>query len=192
MRDIFQIKESYTSIWEELEEKLPVNLNNVDNDRRKKLWRAFDLNNNDLLSYHETEKGVKDVLKLPVLFKIKPVLKMAFNSTKRGQKTRDIFLKDYLEKGLFRRFLLYLRQYYEYWVAFDQIDLDGDRTLSIIEFKVAKDVLERWGIDMSDSAEQWKELDADQSGTVSFDEFCDWAINKNLEKDRLLIEADEE
>jgi hypothetical protein len=31
--------------------------------------------------------------------------------------------------------------------------------LSITEFKLAKDVLERWGIDMSDPYEQWKELD---------------------------------
>ena len=62
------------------------------------MWRAFDLNNNNLLSYYEAEKGVKDVLKLPSLFKIKPVIKMAFNSTKHGLKTRDIFLKDYLEK----------------------------------------------------------------------------------------------
>ena len=86
---------------------------------------------------------------------------------------------------------MYLRQYFEYWVAFDQIDLDGDRSLTITEFKLAKDVLERWGIDMSDTAEQWKELDADRSGTVSFDEFCDWAINKNLEKDLLKFDEAE-
>ena len=44
----------------------------------------------------------------------------------------------------------YLRQYFEYWVAFNQIDQDGDRRISIEEFTQAKDKLESWGIDMSD------------------------------------------
>ena len=52
---------------------------------------------------------------------------MAFNTTKHGIKTNDIYLKDYLEKHQFRRFLKFIRQYYEYWVAFDTIDLDGDK-----------------------------------------------------------------
>jgi hypothetical protein len=30
LRDIFQIKDSYTSIWEELDEKLPVGLSNAE------------------------------------------------------------------------------------------------------------------------------------------------------------------
>ena len=124
-----------------------------DIERRKRLWRAFDFNNNNLLSYTEAELGIKDVVKLPLLFKIKPVIKMAFNTTKHGIKSNDIYLKDYLEKYQFRRFLKFLRQYYEYWVAFDTIDLDGDKQLSYTEFKLAKDVLERWGVDMSDPHE---------------------------------------
>ena len=43
---------------------------------------------------------------------------------------------------------------------------------------------------MSDPNAQWKELDADQSGTVSFDEFCDWAIRKNMEKDKHKFDED--
>lgn len=33
---------------------------------------------------------------------------------------------------------------------------------------------------MSDPEAQWKEADSDQGGMILFDEFCEWAINKNL------------
>lgn len=103
----------------------------ADIEKRKRLWKAFDNNNNNLLSYTEAELGIKDVLKLPMIFKIKPIIKQAFNTTKHGQKlgnkTNDIYLKDYLEKNQFRHFLKFIRQYYEYWVAFESIDLNGDR-----------------------------------------------------------------
>ena len=41
---------------------------------------------------------------------------------------------------------MYLRQYYEYWVAFDEIDNNDDRKISFDEFSKAKATLERWGI----------------------------------------------
>lgn len=127
LREIFPVKDSYLNIWEELAEKLPIGMSASDIDKRKKLWRAFDYNNNNLLSFTEAEMGIKDVVKLPMIFKIKPVIKMAFNTTKHGLKTNDIYLKDYLEKHQFRHFLKFIRQYYEYWVAFESIDLNGDR-----------------------------------------------------------------
>ena len=49
-----------------------------------------------------------------------------------------------------------MRQYYEYWVAFDLIDLDGDRRVSIKEFEYAKPQLEKWGINMKNVKGQWK------------------------------------
>ena len=96
LREIFPVKDSYPNIWEELSEKLPIGTTAADIERRKRLWRAFDFNNNNLLSYTEAELGIKDVVKLPLIFKIKPVIKMAFNTTKHGIKTNDIYLKDYL------------------------------------------------------------------------------------------------
>ena len=41
---------------------------------------------------------------------------------------------DYIEKNEYRYLLKYLRQYYEYWVAFDQIDLNNDRRITYGEF----------------------------------------------------------
>jgi hypothetical protein len=43
-----------------------------------------------------------------------------------------------------------MRQYYEYWVAFDLIDTDFDNRVSFEEFEKATPRLKKWGIDMSD------------------------------------------
>ena len=77
--------------------------------------------------------------------------------------------------------LQYLRQYYEYWVAFDRVDTDDDRRISFDEFAKAKDLMQAWGIDMSDPEAMFKECDADGKGMVLFNEFSDWAIKKNLD-----------
>ena len=77
----------------------------------------------------------------------------------------------------------YLRQYYEYWVAFDRLDQDGDKKISKAEFTQATPFLKKWGIDMSDPAAQWKKCDQDGGGQVLFDEFAYWAIKCNLDLD---------
>ena len=40
------------------------------------------MNNNGLLSLAEVDKGMRDVVKLPALFKLKPVLMRAFQAAK--------------------------------------------------------------------------------------------------------------
>ena len=86
---------------------------------------------------------------LPALFDLKPVIIRAFNSAKTYKPSKNKTDNDYITKGEFRIFLKYMRQYYEYWVAFDRIDTDGDRRLGKNEFMQAKDMLTKWGVDMS-------------------------------------------
>ena len=87
---------------------------------------------------------------MPQLFNTKPVIIRAFfaakNKIKGGRKEN----KDYIQKNEYRFLLKYLRQYYEYWVAFDLIDLDGDKRISYKEFEYAAPDLKKWGIDMKD------------------------------------------
>ena len=45
---------------------------------RIKQWKVIDVNGNGLLSLAEVDKGMRDVIKLPGLFKLKPVLMRAF------------------------------------------------------------------------------------------------------------------
>ena len=88
----------------------------------------------------------------------------AFMAAKTKVKSTSKYGDDYITKGEFRFLLKFLRQYYEYWVAFDRIDTDDDRRVSHKEFMMAKPQLERWGIDMSQPEKQWKEADRDGGG----------------------------
>jgi len=115
----------------------------------------LDANGNGLISLAELDKGLNDVVKIPALFKTKPVLIRAFNAAKNVVKSTKKHGADYVEKSEFRYLLKYLRQYYEYWIAFDFIDYDSDRRLSYKEFCQAAPELERWGIDMSNPKAQW-------------------------------------
>jgi hypothetical protein len=90
----------------------------------------MDMNNNGLLSLAEVDKGMRDVIKLPALFRLKPVLMRAFQAAKNCVKSKKQHGSDYVEKGEYRYLLKYLRQYYEYFIAFDRIDKDKDRRIS--------------------------------------------------------------
>lgn len=141
------------------------------------------MNGNGYLSLAEVDKGMRDVVKLPILFQLKPVMMRAFQAAKTKVKAKTKYGDDYVTKGEYRFLLKYLRQYYEYWVAFDRIDTNDDRRVSYEEFMQAIPELERWNIDMSDPRAQWRQCDQDGGGMVLFIEFCDWAIKKNLDLD---------
>ena len=176
-------KSNYDKVLKELEEKLPWQDTPEDSKRRETMWPLFDVNGNGYVSLAEVDKGMRDAVNLPELFKLKPVLLRAFNAAKTKLKSKTTHGDDYVTKGEFKYVLLYLRQYYEYWVAFDTIDTNDDRRVTLQEFKQAKGVLQKWGIDMSNPEKMFKEADRDGGGMILFSEFCDWAIKKNLDLD---------
>lgn len=106
----------------------------------------------------------------------------AFSSAKNKLKSKNSYGDDYVSRAEFRYLLMYLRQYYEYWIAFDEIDTNDDRRISLDEFVKAYPTMERWGI-KGDPVELFKEADGDGKGMVLFNEFCRWAIKKNLDLD---------
>ncbi len=69
------------------------------------------------------------------------------------------------------------------WVAFDRIDTDDNLRIDFREFVQAKDLLEQWGINMSNPEQQWASADKDKSGNILFIEFADWAIQRSLDLD---------
>lgn len=121
-------------IWEILREKLPYLTTPEETLKRKKIWEGFDVNGNGYLSLAEVDKGAIDVLNLPQLFNLKPVLMRAFSSAKNKLKSKNSYGDDYVSRAEFRYLLMYLRQYYEYWIAFDEIDTNDDRRISLEEF----------------------------------------------------------
>jgi hypothetical protein len=80
--------------------------------KRNKYWEGFDCNGNGYLSLAEVDKGCTDVLNLPKLFKMKPVLMRAFSRAKTALKSKNQYGDDYISKAEFRFLLKYLRQYF--------------------------------------------------------------------------------
>lgn len=129
----------------------------------------------------ELDKGLLGTIKLPALFDTKKVLIRAFNAAKDKVGSRSEHGADYIEQEEFRYLLFYLRQFYEYWLAFCRLDSDADQRISKQEFGRGAAVLAGWGVDMSDLDLRWTECDADGQGMVLFDEFCQWAVKHLLD-----------
>ena len=110
-----------SQLLQEIKSKLPYKDTPEDLQKRKKYWSSFDVNSNGYISLAEADKGIRDVIKLPEIFALKPVIMRAYNAAKDKLKSKHSFGDDYVSKAEFKYFLLYLRQYYEYWMAFDSI-----------------------------------------------------------------------
>jgi hypothetical protein len=168
-------------VWAQLKEKLPYQKTDEDKQKRIAQWQKIDVNNNGMLSLAEVDKGMRDVVQLPMLFDLKPVLMRAFQAAKSVAPSKSSSDDDYIQKSEYRLMLQYLRQYFEYWLAFERVDKDGDRRINYDEFVAGKEKMAAWGIDMGDPEAQFKECDKNGGGQVLFDEFCQWAIQKNLD-----------
>ena len=152
-------------------------------EKRKKMFKDFDPNGNGYLSLAETDKGVRDVLKLNDVFHMKQVIMRSFQAAKNSIANKGGHSVDYIERNEFRYFLCYLRQYFEYFEMFSIVNTDGDKYLTMDEFKDAIPEFEKWGIKISDPVKTFKQIDLDKGGKIRFDEFCHWAIKTNLDID---------
>ena len=74
--------------------------------------------------------------------------------------------------------LIYLRVYYEFYMEFTMLDSNDDHQISFLELEKGKGILQKWKIDTSNLINVFKEMDKFGGGTVSFREFCLWAIDK--------------
>jgi len=97
-------------MWKELNEKLPWRSTPADSAKREEIWKGFDVNGNGYLSLAEVDKGMRDVVQLPVLFEAKPVLMRAFMASKVLAQAKSAHSDEYITKGEeFRHCLRFLR-----------------------------------------------------------------------------------
>ena len=129
----------------------------------------------------EIDHALQNILQLPELFALKPVTMRAWQAARTKVPSITKNGNDYVTKNEFPYLLKYLRQYYEYWVAFDRIDSDFDRRITKQEFIQSAPIMKNWGLDISNPDQLWKEADKDKLGMILFNEFVDWAIKKNLD-----------
>lgn len=169
--------------WAAIREKLPTEKTAEQKAKRAEIFGQFDPNGNGYLSLAEVDKGCRDVLGLYDIFECKKVIMRAFQAAKKANdgkaKTHDRG-PDYVEAVEFRLLLVYLRQYFEVWQMFDQID-GGDHRMSLDEFKAAIPKIEAWGVKIDDPDATFSEIDSNGGGQVLFDEFADWAIQKGMD-----------
>ena len=133
--------------WQSLSSKLPSQRTPEQTELRKRLFRQIDENGNGLVSLAELDKGVRDVLQCPEIFQAKPAIARAFHAAKDVKQSRgdndDDSGADYIEASEFRLFLLFLRQFFEYYVMFCRFDTNGDFKLTQEEFSQAVPLLEK-------------------------------------------------
>lgn len=174
--------EAYSNFdWDALLAKLPIKKNNEERALRKKMWNAIDMNGNGYTSLAELDRGIRDVMNLPEVFDAKKPIMRAFQAAKNKYKAKTKYSGDYVEWMEFRIFLVYLRQYFEYWVMFCRNDADGNHKIDINEFKQALGKLEEWGVKISNPEAEFKKIDKNGGGVIMFDEFCLFAIEKELD-----------
>ena len=121
-------------IWEKLRENLPYGDSDEERKKREEQFKQLDVNGNGLLSLTQIDNGIRDVLGLPDLFESKPVLICAFTAAKNKNKTSVKHADDCVDSREYRYLLKYLRQYFEYWVVFKQMDTSGDKRIAFEEF----------------------------------------------------------
>ena len=163
--------------------KLPTGMDPETKAARKRMFLQFDVNANGFLSLAEVDKAVGSVLGSEELAACKPVLARAFRAAKDAGSTRTNLSPDYVEKSEFRRLLVYLRTYFELYLAYNRLDSSDDRRLSLPEFRAGVGLLAQWGIDVpeADVEAEFASIDANCGGIVLYDEFCDWALRKGLD-----------
>ena len=152
--------------------------------RRHEIFKLFDPNGNGILSLAEVDKGCRDVLQLYEVFDCKPVIMRAFQAAKSANDKKNkagSHRPDFIEFNEFRLLSVYLRQYFELWQMFDEIDSSDDRRITPNEFRRAAPRLTAWGIKVTDPDASFREIDTNGGGVILFDEFADWALRKGLD-----------
>ena len=167
--------------WALIRKQLPFEKTPQQEAQRDELWRLIDINANSYVSLAELDKGLRDVLHCYQIFECKPAIIRAFTAAKGAVNNKKAHGDYYIDRSEFRLALLYLRQYFEYFQAFARVDTDDDRRIDKQEFISAKAKIEKWTGPIKNADAAFREIDKNNGGFILFDEFCDWAIKKNLD-----------
>ena len=167
--------------WAVLRKQLPFKRTEEARIKRDQLWKQIDINGNGYASLAEVDKGLRDSLQCYQVFNCKPVIIRAFNAAKGAVKNNKAHGNDYVDRSEFRLLLAYLRQYFEYYQAFCRVDKDDDNRIDKQEFLSAIPTIQKWVGPIANPEATFNEIDKNGGGIILFDEFCNWAIKKNLD-----------
>ena len=166
---------------DEVKKKLPISKTSEDRIKRLELWNKVNETDNDYVSFKKLSLYLLAYLKVPNIDKNREPIKSAFIAAKNKYSKYGLKIDDNIIVWMeFRIFLVYLRQYYEYWVMFNQVDDSNENQISLKEFKKAVPLMGNWGVKIKDSEKEFKSISKNNE-TISFEEFCSYAITKSLD-----------
>lgn len=170
------------SVWGKLRTSLPRTMSEDDCGKRKVLFQSWDKTSNGMLNLTEIEQGCEGLGLNQLTRNYHAVYQRAFSNARKahGKVGRS---SQFIDEEEFRLLLVYLYNYFELRVMFDQIDRDGKDILTLENFVAALGLIKTWGVDVTDPPATFKEIDTSHSGTVCFDEFAEWATRKSLDAD---------
>ena len=178
-------KTSYENFdWDDLIKKLPVGKTKEERTERLKLWNKLNEYGNGYMSYNRLNVQLTNHLDLPQVVRNKGPIKLAFDAASDKYSRNGIRKEDNLIEWMeFRIFLVYLRQYFEYWVMFQKVDDSGDHKISLDEFKKALPLMNKYGAEIKDNEaeKEFNNIKGDDEDTISFEEFCEFAIQKSID-----------
>lgn len=133
--------------------------------------------------------GLETIQGLPPEILDQPVIKAAFRAAKGNYKGMYDDADDPNDSKLqwqeFRIFLIFMKQYFRFYVLFKTADTSGDGQISIEEFKKAASVFEEWGQKIENPEEEFNKIDTGKEkkdGALDFKEFTTWAIQYSIGK----------
>ena len=167
--------------WITFNKNIPIEDNEEAKIERIKLYNNIDVNSNGSLSINEIFVVISHKINYHNS-NLKSAVFKAFETIRllRDEKSKLNCEDHFLIFREFRKFLVYLRQYFEYYLMFEAIDSNDTRKVDIYEFEAALPFIKKWGHEIFDVKKSFKEIDDNESGIITFDEFCFWAIKNSL------------
>ena len=172
---------------DDLISKIPSELEK--NKERLNLW--IELNDKEeikYISYKRLHYNLTEKLDIPDIIRKKNPIKFAYEVACDAYSRENISNKNFnfLEFIEFRIFLLYLKEYFEYWKYFNYLENNGEHKITLDEFKNEKliSLMKRFGCEFKNDNEIKKEfsnIDNDENGIISFEEFCDIIIQESID-----------
>ena len=168
--------------WKGCKDRLPRLKNPEQKEKRKALFQQFDVDKNKKLTYEDIRNGALNILKMgDFVDEPMPIIERAY--VVAGGKGGNIGDGNTIEFLEFRLFLCYVYDYVELDVMFDEIDSSDDRMVSFKELQDALPMIAKWGLKIDDAKKAMADIDKDGSGSVTFNEFAEWAISMKLDAD---------
>mmetsp|Transcript_45999 Transcript_45999/g.103901 ORF Transcript_45999/g.103901 Transcript_45999/m.103901 type:complete len:522 (-) Transcript_45999:154-1719(-) len=141
-----------------------------------KLWAEFDYNGSGAISLGNIDKYICQ--KYPVFQQddYKPALVRAY-------KTADADGSGFIERNEFALLLRSLDYFLNLWDNFKEIDLDGDRSITLEEFLVGRRALGLGHLGDQEAMALFRQIDDDGSGALRFYEVAEFFANSMAAED---------